>query len=109
MPNLESAGALWWRAQLRRRNAAIEKVGQPILGAQIFALMISVVVAGAMIVWKGNTLKAWLEGLPRALHFDALVPVALSQSTGLAGILIPVFATVALVSGVVVYIATERQ
>ena len=43
LPHLESAGALWWRAQLRRRNAAIEKVGGRFLGAQIFALVISVV------------------------------------------------------------------
>jgi hypothetical protein len=107
MPHLESAGALWWRAQLRRRNEAIEKVGRPILGAQIFALVISVVVAVAMIAWKGTTLKAWLEVLPRALHFDALVPAA--QSNGLAGILIPVLATVALLSGVIVYLATEKQ
>src|ERR1700759_1886269 len=40
-PHLESAGALWWRAQLRRRNAAIEKEGRPMLRAQIFALAIS--------------------------------------------------------------------
>lgn len=109
IPHLESAGALWWRAQLRRRSAAIEQVGRPILGAQIFALVISVVVAAVMIGWKGNTIKAWLEDLPRALHFDALLPVALSQSNGLAGILIPVLATVALLSGVVVYLATEKQ
>jgi len=109
LPKLESAGALWWRAQLRRRNAAIEKVGRPILGAQIFALFLSIVVAVAVLAWKGNTLKAWFEDLPRALHFDALVPVALSLPTGLAGIVIPALATLALLSGVIVYLATEKQ
>ena len=108
-PRLESAGALWWRAQLRRRNAAIEKVGRPILGAQIFALVVSVVVAAAVLAWRGNTLKAWFEDLPRALHLDALVPAAFSQSSGMAWIVIPVLATVALLSGVVVYLATEKQ
>src|SRR5258707_1336299 len=66
LPHLESAGALWWRAQLRRRNAAIEKVGRPILGAQIFALVMSVVVAAAVLAWRGDTLKAWFADLPRA-------------------------------------------
>ena len=109
VPQMDSAGALWWRAQLRRRNAAIEKVGRPIFGAQIFALTISVMVAAAMLGWKGNWLKAWLEDLPRALHLDALVPAALSQSNGIASIVLPVLGTVALLSGVVVYLATEKQ
>ena len=34
--NLTSPAVLWWRAQLRRRNEAVERVGRPILGAQIF-------------------------------------------------------------------------
>jgi len=38
---LASPEAIWWRAQLRRRNAAVERVGKPILGAQIFALAIN--------------------------------------------------------------------
>ena len=77
LPRLESSGALWWRAQLRRRNAAIETVARPILGAQIFALMLLIVVAVGGLVWKGSLVTTWLEDLPRALHLDALVPSAL--------------------------------
>ena len=106
---LESAGALWWRAQLRKRNAAIEKVGRPIFGALIFAMVISVLVGGGMLAWKGNTLKVWFGDLPRALHLDALVPTALTQTDGMASMVLPVLATVALLSGVVVYLATEKQ
>ncbi|MGA8090777.1 MAG: hypothetical protein WCA10_26115 [Terracidiphilus sp.] len=108
IPRLESPGALWWRAQLRRRNAAIERVGRPILGAQIFALTLLIVVGAGGLVWKGNLLRAWLENLPQALHLEALVPAALSQSGGL-GWIVPALATVALLSGVVVYLATEKQ
>src|SRR5215469_9067009 len=71
---LESAGALWWRAQLRRRSAAIETVGRPILGAQIFALAVSLVVAAVVLAWQGSTFKAWFADLPRTLHLGALVP-----------------------------------
>ncbi len=108
IPRLESPGALWWRAQLRRRNAAIETVGRPILGAQIFALTLLIVVGAAGLVWKGNLLRVWLENLPQALHLEALVPAALTQSGGL-GWIVPALAMVALLSGVVVYLVTEKQ
>ena len=35
------ASLLWWRAQVRRRNAALERAGRPIAAAQIFALVIT--------------------------------------------------------------------
>jgi hypothetical protein len=104
---LESAGALRWRAQLRRRYAAIEAVGRPILGAQVFALAVSLVVAAAVLVWQGSTLKAWFSDLPRALHLDALMPGAISQSG--MWVVLPVLATAVLLGGVVVYLATEKQ
>jgi hypothetical protein len=109
LPRLESPGALWWRAQLRRRNAAIETVGRPILGAQIFALVLMIVVAAGALVWKGTLVKAWLEDLPGALHLDALVPSSLSGSSGMGWIVLPALAMVALLSGVVAYLATEKQ
>ena len=107
LPRLESPGALWWRAQLRRRNAAIETVGQPILGAQIFALTLMIVVAVFGLVWKGNLIKDWFAHLPMALHLETLLPSALWQSGGV-GWIVPALAMVALLSGVVVYLATEK-
>jgi hypothetical protein len=108
LPRLQSPGALWWRAQLRRRNAAIKTVARPILGAQIFALVLLIVTASAGLVWKGSLIRIWLEDLPRALHLDALLPSALSQSGSVSWI-VPALAMVALLSGVVVYLATEKQ
>ena len=105
---LESAGALWWRAQLRRRNAAIKTVGRPILGAQIFALAVSLVVAAAVLVWQGSAFKSWFaELLPRTLHLDALLR-ELSPSGGAMWVVLPL-ATVVLLGGVVVYLSTEKQ
>jgi hypothetical protein len=112
MPALPSAGALWWRAQLRRRNAAIERIGRPILGAQIFAFaMILLVAAGALAggMRRGFEPTAWIEALPRALHLDALWPTSLSGFDGSFWYLVPVLATLALVGGVVVYFASEKQ
>src|SRR5579871_1914094 len=42
---LEPPGVLWWRAQLRRRNAALERIARPFLGAQIFALAVCLAAA----------------------------------------------------------------
>ena len=109
LPRLEPAGAIWWRAQLRRRNAAIEKVTRPILGAQIFALVVALVVAIGVVIWQADNWRTWLSELPRALHLDALIPASTTISGETLWIVVPVLAMIALLSGVVVYLASEKQ
>lgn len=103
MPRLEAPGALWWRAQLRRRNAAIEKMARPLFGAQVFALAMALVVVAAVLVWQADNWGTWIWELPRVLHLDALF-----SSGGMLWIM-PVLATIALLSGVVVYLVSEKQ
>lgn len=105
-----SAGALWWRAQLRRRNAALERMAKPLLGAQIFALALTLAAAAGVLVWQlraGLQAKAWVAGLARALDLGALVPNALPA--GGLGWLVPLLALLALAGGVAVYWTTEKQ
>jgi len=111
---LASPGAVWWRAQLRRRNAAIERVGKPILGAQIFALAINLFMVVGLLAWQarqGLRWLTWLEQLPQAgsLELGKLWSSALLNSGWSLMVLIPAAATVALLSGVVVYLVTEKQ
>ncbi len=126
---LGSPGVLWWRAQLRRRNAAMERIGRPILGAQIFALAINLLLAVGFVAWQArhglawftwHFWNGWFARLPQAaaLHLDSLWPSALWSSTlpdsGLSSLLtpmvmIPAAATLALLGGVVVYLASEKQ
>ncbi len=120
---LGSPGVLWWRAQLRRRNEAVERIGRPILGAQIFALAVNLLLAVVFVVWQarhGFAWLSWLEQLPQnaTLHldsqwFDTLWPVALFgsgwNSLLTPMVLIPAAATLALLGGVVVYLASEKQ
>lgn len=104
VPELPSAGALWWRAQLRRRNADLARINRPILGAQIFATVLTLLIATAALAWelrRGLHLAASLG----ALHLEALWPA----SFGNLGLLVPVLATLVLVSGVVVYFASEKH
>jgi hypothetical protein len=117
-----SPGLLWWRAQLRRRNAAVERIGRPIMGAQIFALAVNLVLAVGVIVWQarhGLSWLTWIEKLPQTatIHFDPQWLSSLwtsnSSGAGLDSLLSPIMlisaaATLALVAGVVVYLTSEK-
>jgi hypothetical protein len=111
---LAAPGAIWWRAQLRRRNAAVERMGRPLLGAQIFALAVNLVLAVGFLGWEARHGFAWLNWLEQlrqdsALHLDALWPSTLFTSGWSPALLIPVLAMLALVGGVVVYLGSEKQ
>jgi hypothetical protein len=107
-------GVLWWRAQLRRRKAAMERIGKPILGAQIFALSIVLVIAAVFAVSQakhGEHWLAWLAQLPhsQAFHLEALWPSAVAMPEWAPLVLISSMAALALVSGLVVFLASERH
>ena len=111
---LSSPGALWWRAQLRRRNAAVERVGKPILGAQIFALAVNLSLALAFLAYQathGLNWLAWLKQMPQSLtaHLESAWPSGLFTSGWSLMVLVPAIATLALLGGVVVYLASEKQ
>jgi len=112
MARLASPGHLWWRAQLRRRNAAIERIGRPLLGAQIFALAVCLLAGAGLLVSQarhGLAWVSWFEELPAALRLDALLPAAFPQLDGRFWLLVPALATLALLSGVAVYLASEKR
>jgi hypothetical protein len=103
-----SAGALWWRAQLRRRRAAVERIEKPLMSAQIFALAVSLLAALGFAGFEarhGVAWLDWLEGLPQA----ATVQVADFSSSGLIWLLLAAGATLGLVAGLVVYLAWDKQ
>jgi hypothetical protein len=114
-----SPGLLWWRAQLRRRNAAVERISKPILSAQIFALAVNLVVAAAVAVWQARQGVAWLTWLQELPHsfgsqwFSSLLPSGLfgSGDSLLMNplVLVSALSVVALVGCVVVYFASEKQ
>jgi len=110
---LPAPGAIWWRAQLRRRNAAVERVGRPILGAYVFALSITVLVAAGLAISQARHGLRWLDWLMAwlgdALPTQMFSPSAWLSSGGSLMVLIPVFATVVLVGAVAVYLTAERQ
>jgi hypothetical protein len=109
-----SAGALWWRAQLRRRNAAVERLGRPLLGAQIFALAVTLLAAFGFVGFEarhGVAWLNWLEALPQAatLQFADFSSSGLFNSGWFWLLFASAAATLVLVAGVVVYLAAEKQ
>lgn len=111
-PRLEPPGVLWWRAQLRKRNAAIERIDKPILGAQLFAFAVIIAVGVGALAWQvrqGHRLSAWIKDLWGTLDFGSLLPASFEHGGSGLWVLVPVLATIALLSGVAVYLASEKQ
>jgi hypothetical protein len=110
-PSLLSPSLLWWRAQLRRRNAAADRVSRPITIAQTFAWLVTLLVGVVFVASQYRHGLRWMSwwselALGRALHL-------LSNGVGQAGwnplLVISGFGVLALLSGVVVYLASEKS
>ncbi|HEY1986818.1 MAG TPA: hypothetical protein VGG85_15485 [Terracidiphilus sp.] len=109
---LEPSGVLWWRAQLRRRNAAIERIGKPLLGAQIFAVTVSLLAASLFLIAQARRDTGWLswfQQLPRSLHLEVLLPDTLQKSQGQIWLFISLAGLLALTSGVIMWFASEKR
>jgi predicted anti-sigma-YlaC factor YlaD len=104
-------GVLWWRAQLRRRNAAVERVTRTLFGAQVFALAITLLTGVGFLVFEGLTsdaCRAWLKQLPQnaALDWHNLLAATAANPAWTWMMLGP---ALVLLGGVALYMATDRQ
>ena len=106
-----SAGLIWWRAQLRRRNAAAQQVSKPITLAQTLAWFIIVPLA---IVFAASQYRDglhwaswWAELAPeRTFHLWSLVLAKFDWSFVLQ---ISSLGVLVLLSGVVLYLVSEKS
>jgi hypothetical protein len=108
---LTAPGALWWRAQLRRRQAAVERVTRPLMGAQIFALAFTLVASAGFVVFEALTSdswRIWLEDLPQntALRWDNLMAAASAYPTWTWLMIGP---ALLLLGGVAIFLSFEKQ
>jgi hypothetical protein len=71
-----SPGTLWWRAQLRRRNEAIERVTKPVAVAATTGLL-GIFAALCVAVWRWGDVARWMD------VFQSSSDSSLSRWTGL--------------------------
>jgi hypothetical protein len=93
---------LWWRAQLRRRNAALAQAARPIAAAQIFAIAITAAAAIGLIATH------WDSVVSRAAQAPASSFASLLTNWSLAPLIVAI-TLVATLGGVALYLSTDRQ
>ena len=99
---LEAPGVIWWRAQLRRRNAVLQQVARPLKAAQLFAMAVVVSFAAGFGVSEIRHSGEWmgrLESISWGAMFSGWGLVM--AGIGLVG--------VGLVGAVAVYLASDRS
>ncbi len=108
---IQPAGTVWWRAQLRRRNEALRRMDRPVIGAQIFAIVLTLMGAAVFgfLELRHVEWAMWFQELPHSLHLDSLLPGLPSTTEGSAWLVVPLLALLAVASGVIVYVASDRQ
>jgi hypothetical protein len=114
---LPPPGVLWWRAQLRRRNTALERMSRPILGAQLFALATALIAVIGFVLFIRHSVTHWLGNFSEStsLHVASLWSSNAATTTEWLGItwnlayLLPAVTLLVLAGGIVVYMASERH
>jgi hypothetical protein len=109
---LVAPSLLWWRAQLRRRYAAVERIGRPITRAQVFALAVNLILAVSLLVSQARGVHwiAWFTGLEQspAFHPGALLSSVLLGRVWNLEILLPSIGLLVLLSAIAVYLASDK-
>ena len=116
---LAAPGLIWWRAQIRRRNEAVERISKPVTRAQIFALGINLAVGLALVVSQarnGANWLGWLAGFnandlkqsisARTSEFWA--SMVMNQGWNLT-LLVTTVGAVALLTGVAIFLAVDSR
>jgi len=95
-----SSSLIWWRAQARRRQLAMERATRPLLAAHLFVLLVALATAGFLIASHWQTI----------LGHAAAAPVTISDAVTVFGLgpLIAAGVFLASLGGVVLYLATDR-
>jgi hypothetical protein len=106
-----SPSLLWWRAQLRQRAAAAERVSRPVTVAQGFAWLVTLIVAAVLVTSQYNHGLRWASWWA-TFNFSRmfqLLSLGVGMFDGNLTLLIPILSALALLSGLVVYLASGKS
>lgn len=98
-PQLPSPGLLWWRAQIRRRNVAIQRVTRTVAVAEVAAVFMVLVAAVGLIAWQHQHLAGWLSSVWGPLANVTQVP----------GLLMLGVSTLVIFGGFAVYLIRAKE
>lgn len=73
-PQLPAPGILWWRAQLRRKNAELERVMRPVAVAEKIAALFVLLAFVVLIGWQHQEMAVWVSNLWGPLASFTQVP-----------------------------------
>lgn len=107
-PEFQAPGLVWWKAQIRRRNASAEQAVRPIAVAQAFAFWLSLLFAAVFVVLEyrhGLRWSSWFSQILLRLFHD----FSTTSANWNVWMLIPAFASLAVLSGLLVYIVAEKS
>lgn len=109
-----SAGAIWWRAQLRSRQQAFERIQRPLIGAQVFGLVAVLLPIIGFVAWQAQHGLTWLTWFGKSSQSAQLQAgnLATSAPQGSAtGLIFMVVAagTIALIAVLALYFEAERK
>ena len=110
---LPSPGILWWRAQVQRRNGAIERVSKPIVLAEKIAWAGTCFVALAFILWQRHVFADWFRSLWSLSERASLPAQDFWTWSSTNGWVLALFAaavgTLGLLGGLAVYLAAKQD
>lgn len=104
-----SPSLLWWRAQLRRRNTATERLTRPITIAQMFALFLYLTVGIVFVAWQyrhGLRWETWWSELA-STHVVHLLSLGSADLGGMF-LAMSAFGMLAVLSGIVLYLVYQK-
>lgn len=107
-------GVLWWQAQLRLRNGAVERIARPIAVVEKLALVSTVLVALGLAAWQWSQITDWLRWLADLSHSNAFRLDTLWSASSAGGnsiliLLIASLGTLALFGGLAVYLVAKKE
>lgn len=100
---------LWWRAQLRRRNTAAVRVSRPVTIAETFALIITFVFAVVFVCSQYDHGLRWASWWPEITPSKVVHLLSTAFATWNLLLFVPALAFVIVLSGAVLYLASERS
>ena len=108
-----SPGSLWWRAQRRHRNEAIERMTKPVAVAEKVGLL-GMLVAFCVAVWQWGPLADWLNFFQdllgsSAFQLDGLWTAFSGTSAWVVVVMFATLGTLGFIAGFAVYLLREEN